>query len=265
MADVWYISLPQTVIELSIINFLVCWSLRIAYKTRPHPFGAFPNHPSSPTSLPILALTVLLAYTEMLQIIEKIRENSLSNLLCPCHSITLLALASIALRSVNYKLANFIFQINVYVWPFTVVAIVVALLMPSAFIPESSSILKSIESVHSTGQISTQRFIAYYTHHFALLIHPFALLFTKTFQLDQNQDNYFSIVASALMCILHWDIELPASIALGTNINFMVQPPPLPWPLSGQFYRLWVCSLFAVGLYILRFCLGKLPLKAHAS
>ena len=83
------------------------------------------------------------------------------------------------------------------------------------------------------------------------------------------------------MCILHWDIELPASIALGTNINFMVQPPPrmfhlkfdvtrsliflVPWPLSGQFYRLWVCSLFAVGLYILRFCLGKLPLKAHAS
>jgi hypothetical protein len=88
---------------------------------------------------------------------------------------------------------------------------------------------------------------AFWVQHILIAIAPFYLLATRRYRLYSS--NWTWGIAIGYACFFHNLIQLPLSVALGINYNYMIQPPP-GQPFAGRFYKPFLGTFQAIVCFV---------------
>jgi len=199
------------------------------------------SKPPPPLNLTEHLFRIVLTINLIAQLVYKTLRGwrILTYMFQPCHAVTLLYLY--CLYSKDYSRATKAFQIGLHYMFFTALAIA---------LPDTAQLQLPFEVVN------------FWVQHYALLLCPLYLLVNRRFILSPSWA--LTSYAVGVGMLFHFVTQLPAALLSGTNVNYMLWPPPGVPPIATKSnYRILLSCVFVPLAVFTGYFLPKLVLRAQ--
>jgi len=224
----WFLSPKQHIYQVIIANvvFGLSWAVGMRLRASRQKEKKEQKLTYKPLSTIDHLYRIVLTCCIILQLVYKTIRGwrILGYMLQPCHMATLCYLY--CLYTKNPQRGAAAFRISIHYLFFTVLA----LLVPD------------LTQLHLPFEVTN-----FYVQHIFLLLAPIHFLVSKRFPSD-NITMADTLIAIGVGGLFHFNVQLPAAILTGVNINYMLWPPPGLPPFVANKYFLLILSQFFVVL-----------------
>jgi len=216
----WYLSPEQHVLEFPLINLSFAGLFAyFAFRLEQHGPASIPAAPEGTVFMYILA--AMLGFSFLNAIYYKWCTKSLVFLLQPCHVVTLVELLVLLWpRSLAFNMTELFNLMLYWIWnP------LIAITQPD---------LRDYQRYWDI-------FIFFFQHALVIFL-PFYLIFTRQYDFFGWTWNSL-MVAFSLQVFYHFLVLEVVNLMMGTNLNYMMSPPPGPLARLSSWYRLIMLCL----------------------